>query len=341
MKRLFGQLVSNLFLVQAFTWLTLYGLWVLYTSSKWNDLRYGVFGGFVSFLFYITATYVNYYRLLPRVHQQKGWWSYSVQSTIFIVVLVAVRMVIEYLFILPLHGSFYDLSIPHLSLDIITTLLAFLFGALLRKTIDYIRLEKRQKDLVAKQMVTELNLLKAQVQPHFLFNTLNNIYYLALSKDDKAPEAIAKLSDTMRYFIDEACKDEVPLLTEIQLMRNYIELEQMRMPNSLTVQFDMDHIDQELLVPPMLLMPLVENVYKHGIDKTRLNNEVSISLRKEGDTLIFSTSNSIVKGVSKKGSKTGLQNLRERLQLLYGKDFTLNVSTQNNQFHASLKLPVL
>lgn len=330
----------NLALIQVFTWLMLYGLWVLYIASKWNDLTYGLLGGAISFLCYGIAAYTNFLVLVPRVLRPLGWWAYSALSFVLLLGLVVGRMALEYVVLLPLHGSFYNLDVPHLSLNVITTTLAFLFGALLRLTIDYIQLERRQSELLTRQALIELKLLKAQVHPHFLYNTLNNIYYLVLTKDNKAPEAVAKLSETMRYFTDEAQHDRVSLRTEIQLLTNYIELEQMRMPNSLRIRFDVYATDVDRLVPPMLLMPLVENIYKHGIDKTRPYTEVTISLRQENDRLMFNTTNGLIQPPPTRSPRTGLQNLKERLQLLYGQEFTLDIDVRQDQFHALLIFPL-
>lgn len=105
---------------------------------------------------------------------------------------------------MPLHKRFYDLKSPHLSLVFLTTLIAFLFGTLLFITKNYIGLLKKQEELKAQQLSTELNLLKQQVQPHFLFNTLNNIYSLANARSENTKIAIAKLADIMRYFMEDA-----------------------------------------------------------------------------------------------------------------------------------------
>ena len=109
-------------------------------------------------------------------------------------------MYAEYKILLPLHLKFYSWTLSHFSFVFITNFLAFAFGALLRISIDYLSLLRRQQEMKTRQVATELNLLKAQVQPHFLFNTLNNIYYLAYTKNERTPEVIAKLSDIMRYF---------------------------------------------------------------------------------------------------------------------------------------------
>jgi LytS/YehU family sensor histidine kinase len=198
---------------------------------------------------------------------------------------------------------------------------------------------QRQQEMKTRQLSTELNLLKAQVQPHFLFNTLNNIYYLAYTKSDRTAEVIAKLSEIMRYFVDEAPKEKVPLSTEIQFLKNYIELEQIRMLHPVKAKF-MIEADESILLPPMLLIPLVENIFKHGVDKTVEENNVAIKLKRLDQQLVFSTCNQVGPALTDRQNGAGLMNLRKRLAILYGDNFELTTSLENGNFKASLKFSV-
>jgi LytS/YehU family sensor histidine kinase len=210
---------------------------------------------------------------------------------------------------------------------------------LLRVSIDYVALLRKQEEMRHQQLASELNLLKAQVQPHFLFNTLNNIYYLAYTKNERTAEVVARLSDIMRYFVDEAPKERVPLMAEIDFLDNYIELEQIRMLHQAEICFDRTGVSDALIIPPMLLIPLVENIFKHGVDKSLTVNEVKLTLRQEGRYLVFTTGNLYHEQECTDKNGGGLTNLRKRLALLYGNDFTLVTEKKERCFTATLQFP--
>ncbi len=261
-------------------------------------------------------------------------------SSLFLLsLLLVLRMIVEYYFILPIHGSFYDLSFPHFSLDLVTLLLSYMCGILFYATSRYFELGKKQSELLAQHAYTELKLLKAQVQPHFLFNTLNNIYFLALSKDDKAADAIAKLSEIMRYFTDYASKERVPLTAETEFIHNYIELERMRIPRPVKIDFFLQALEKEFYIPPMLLIPLVENLFKHGLENLNGKESIRLNLLYQDGILTFQTSNPKPR-VSTGDGGQGLANLRERLQILFGSRFTMNITTEHDNFIAKIQFPM-
>lgn len=325
--------------LQVAIWTIFYVFLLLYTLQKWEYPVYSFWAATIATAFYFIAVYSNASWLIPQFYKKGKRVAYIVLSVSLIAILLLSRMAVEYLVLLPLHLKFYSWSLSHFSFVFITNFLAFAFGALLRVSIDYLSLLRQQEALKTRQMATELNLLKSQVQPHFLFNTLNNIYYLAYTKNERTPEVISKLSEIMRYFVDEAPKERVPLSTEIQFLRNYIELEQIRMLHPVQPSFSVK-ADKSLLIPPMLLVPLVENIFKHGIDKTIEHNEVCIELRLTNGHLQFTTRNTINRHEKKQDSGVGLANLARRLDILYGDQYELNTSCENNIFTVILKFPV-
>jgi LytS/YehU family sensor histidine kinase len=194
---------------------------------------------------------------------------------------------------------------------------------------------------LAQKSQAELNLLKSQVQPHFLFNTLNNIYYEAYREAPYTAKLIERLSDIMRYFVDESPKDEVSLSTEIQFLENYIALEKIRIRHEISINF-IHNFKDELRIPPMLLMTFVENIFKHGIDKSSSENKIELSLMQQGGYLVFQTQNTVhEKAGSTEANGFGIMNLRKRLTLLYGAQFELNIDENNNCFIALLKVPIV
>jgi LytS/YehU family sensor histidine kinase len=316
-----------------------YLLLLLYTSHKWDHPLYGFLNASIATSSYIVAVYVNAVWLLPRFLQKGKTYAYVFLSLGFLAGLVLLRMTAEAKFLMPIHKTFYTWQWAHFSFNAITILIAFLFGALLRVFLNYLQLVQQKNELQEKQSEAELNLLKAQVQPHFLFNTLNNIYSLAQSHSGKTPEMIAKLSELMRYFIDEAPKQKLPLSTELNFIRNYVELEQIRMLHPVWVDWK---IDEQLLttsIPPMLLMPFVENVFKHGIDKLTERNCMQVILRQKGNDLFYEVRNSLGNVTESGGS--GLENLRKRLDLLFGHHYTMRTEKHSNEYIASLQIPLV
>jgi sensor histidine kinase YesM len=283
------------------------------------------------------AVYTNANWLIPRFYKKGKAIRYFALSTILLGILLVLRMATEYKILLPLHQKFYSWTLSHFSFVFITNFLAFSFGALLRVSIDYLSLLRQQEEMKTQQARTELSLLKAQVQPHFLFNTLNNIYYLAYSKDDRTAEVIVKLSDIMRYFVDEAPKELVTLAAELQFIRNYMELEQIRMLHPVKITLDHAKVNEAAMIPPMLLIPLVENIFKHGIDKTRDDNFATISITEENGWLSVLASNRINDAGDTRGGNLGLDNLRRRLEMLFDKNYELITGAKNGVYTASLK----
>jgi len=326
--------------VQLVTWLLFYIFLLLYMMQKWEHPGFGFWSATVGTIFYASAVYGNALLLIPRFYKQHKQGLYFFLSALFLLVLMAVRVGIDYFFLYSLHPTLYGLTSYHFSFVFITNLLAFLFGALLRIAVDHVVLLRRQDEMRAQHAATELAMLKAQVQPHFLFNSLNNIYYLAYTKNERTATVVAKLSDIMRYFVDEAPKENLPLATEIHFLENYIELEQIRMVNRANIQFDINVKDTGMAIPPMLLMPLVENIFKHGIDKTLPENTVSITLEEHNGKLVFTTENGVVQDDTRGTSGQGLANLQKRLALLFGDNYAFKTHVDNNRYTAILTFAI-
>jgi sensor histidine kinase YesM len=195
--------------------------------------------------------------------------------------------------------------------------------------------------LVNQHLSAELNLLKSQVQPHFLFNTLNNIYSLAYIKSEKTAEVVAKLSDMMRYFVEHAPKEKVPLAQEIEFLQNYISLESIRMLHPLQLEFGVQVPNEDMPIPPMLFTPFVENVFKHGVDKKSKDNLLQICMLQRETALHFSIKNRLFPNQQKAtGGGTGLDNIRKRLTILYGTRYELTISNDGEFYLVKLTLPI-
>jgi LytS/YehU family sensor histidine kinase len=219
---------------------------------------------------------------------------------------------------------------------------AFMFTfvtGIVRHIYNYRDLMKSARQLKIEKQDAELNFLKSQTNPHFLFNTLNNIYSLAREKSDLAPESIMKLSKILRFMLYEAGGDYISIEQEMKIIDDYISLEKLRYDESLQVLIKTDIEDMRQAIPPLLLIPLVENAFKHGVSESRTTPFIDIFISVRNRILEFVVKNSAdeTKGGEPVREKIGLSNLSRQLELLY-KEYNLAVKQEGDVFTASLKI---
>jgi LytS/YehU family sensor histidine kinase len=214
----------------------------------------------------------------------------------------------------------------------------FLFG-IVRHIYHHVRLRQTAQQLRIEKQQAELNYLKSQTNPHFLFNTLNNIYSLARDKSDLAPESILKLSQILRYMLYDAGGPYIAIEQELKIIGDYISLERLRYDDSLRINFNYDVEDMKQALPPLLLIPLVENAFKHGVSETRYRPFVDIHLSLVKRQLAFFVRNSAEETADNRTVKEniGLSNLRRQLELLYT-DYQVAVEQRASEFSATLKI---
>ena len=219
-------------------------------------------------------------------------------------------------------------------------ILIYVLSLVFRIAIAYFGLKQQTEEILLQKSQAELNLLKSQVQPHFLFNALNSIYYRVYKVDPPAAGLIERLADIMRYFVDESPKEVVPVSMEVAFIENYMELERIRIRHGASINFEKAY-NPDLRIPPMLLMTFVENIFKHGIDKSRKQNRVTISLVQQNDFLLFKTSNhKIDPEPGGQPGGFGIINLTKRLRMLYGDKFELTIDDEKELYTAFLKIPL-
>jgi two-component system, LytTR family, sensor kinase len=216
--------------------------------------------------------------------------------------------------------------------------LSVFFIGIIRYTHDFRQLKADAQKWRIEKQEAELNYLKSQTNPHFLFNTLNNIYSLARDKSDLAPESILRLSKMLRFMLYESNGDYIPIEQELKIIDDYIALEKLRYDESLRLNYHYDIADKKQVLPPLLLIPLVENAFKHGVSEMRGDAFVDISLilkeRKLSFTVRNSSDNSWDRPIKE---NIGLSNLRRQLELLY-KEYKLTAAQEGNEFIAHLQI---
>lgn len=288
-------------------------------------------------------SYLIVYLLIPRF-LVPGKYGLFLASVLFTVIIsLDLELFTTIMFVL-LHEKFQVMEFFHSTRDIYTLLSGTYFIVFLSVAIKLIEFwyyeQRRKQEAINEKVQAELRLLKSQIQPHFLFNTLNNIYSLALRKSDQAPEAVLKLSALLDFLIYHGENDKVSLSKETDLIRNYIELENLRYGERLEIDFRVSGDPESIQVAPLLLMPLVENAFKHGISKSRYNQLLKIKLDISGRIVDFYIENSrpAKEPETESGTGTGLANLRKRLELIYKEQGSLTILDEDNRFVVVLKL---
>lgn len=223
---------------------------------------------------------------------------------------------------------------PTFSSLLITTLVAIISSMLVFwEEWGKVQIEKQEQEL--QRVAAELTALKLQISPHFLFNTLNNIRWLVRSKADNAEEAVVKLSHLLRYILYQTDRDKVDLEPELNHLRDFIELQKMRIESPGAVQFSMTGDLSERQIVPLLLLPLVENVFKHGDFSGNYQNKIAITV--SDATLIFKTENKISRSTEKENG-IGLSNATKRLKLHYPDRHLLHYFEKDDVFFFQLEL---
>ena len=216
-----------------------------------------------------------------------------------------------------------------------------LFGYLFKTFFEWIKDRKIKAELEKDKLASQLELLKAKLNPHFLFNTLNNIYSFSLTKSPQAQVLVEKLAGTLQYMIAECDVALVHLEMELKMIMDYIELEKVRYGNRLQMKIDVMGECRNKLIAPLLLIPFVENCFKHGTSKMLEEPWIEMKITIEDNMLFFALVNSKPeKNVYDEKKGIGLNNVRKRLDILYQKRYSLEISNSVNYFSVTLNLPL-
>jgi len=275
---------------------------------------------FITTLLNVFVFYTIYYVIPNFLKFSRKWYIFPF-VILLATVLSAIRLPIEIAFwkyIVKLPASELQFQYEWFWATLKYTVIISIYAMLIRFSIDWFDSQKYKDELIKERQASEIALLRSQVNPHFLFNTLNNIYSLVYNKSDEAPEAVMKLSSIMRYMLYDSNTDFVPIHKEIEYLNSFIELQELRITQKGFVEIKVLGSMEHRTIAPMLLIPFVENAFKHG-DK---NHEpgITIILNLLPDRLIFSVENFVKNNGQQTTEETGgfgLQNIKRRLGLLY------------------------
>jgi len=294
-------------------------------------------------IFLITLFYVHAYWMLPQLFNKKRIILY----TGLVIVFFALFILMSELFFtrpMPMPGGSmeappgFDLFRPERIGSIFLFFVIMAISAGIWIVQEWKIAEKKAKLIEAERMIMELSFLRSQINPHFLFNTLNSIYSLALVKSDVTADAVMKLSDMMRYITQEAYADQVPLEMEVQYISHYVELQKIRLDENVKVQLNLNGRLSEFSIAPLILMPFVENAFKYGISSHE-PAPVIIEINMVYNLLNLKISNRIFH--DHKTSATpglGIRNTRQRLELSYPGHHELNISDNGQIFMVNLMI---
>ena len=327
-------------------WVAVWLFFVYFFSYNSNNTNYVIW--FSSFLLPITiiTTYFVVFYLIPKyllTKKYKRFALYSAYTLVFSTYLILVAIFGSFVFLSDMEvKNMPPMSRNYVFILILVYLVVFIvsFVSLLNHNFKTISENKELQNKILETQLQikdqELNYLKKQIHPHFLFNTLNTIYGFALKQSKNTPEIILKLSNLLDYILYQVDKPQVSLKEEVLHIKEYIELEKMRFQDTLNVSFASNDISDKKQIAPMLLIPFVENAFKHGsLIDGYLNVDIKIHLI--DDQLNFEIKNSVLIDDLKKGEAgIGLENIKKRLNLLYKNNHKLQITNSGNLYIVNL-----
>jgi len=321
--------------------------WALVTIG-WFYLRYQDYPT-KHVAFYVTLikvcdlaliVYITNYILVPRLLYKKKYVDFA---AIFIVMIVASSFLKMYLMGQVHHrGSLYSFT-GNLKSKLYENLISDFFlvftGAAFKLIFDYMKMQQRLAEVAKEKAETELNFLKSQINPHFLFNSLNSVYFLIHKNNDDARKALHKFSEVLRYQLYEANDNKIPIEKEIHYLRDYVDLQQLRKDEKYAVEFHCAPEVNGFSIEPLLLIPFVENAFKHISHYSDKTNFVRVDLNRQNGFFSFSVINTREdQRTTEMHGGIGMNNVKRRLELLYPGRHELQIEETSDQFSVKLNL---
>ncbi|SRR6056297_1183009 len=305
-------------------------------------LKYALFSGIITALLIITVFLINDYFLYPVFFFRRRKINYILFSFLSISLITILHLAAERFLIFPHRISSPPKEIP-LIFPLMRSFLIFLMSHFISITILLAGTIKKQatreKNLKEEKLGTELKLLKAQINPHFIFNALNNIYSLTYTQSEKAPESVLQLSKMLRYVFYDCSKDTVKLKDEINYVENFISFQRMKSEHEQNIAFNKERVDPECAISPMLFIPFIENAFKYSKIEEFPPAWIHIKLTAGADKISFSIENSIPEeGKPSAGRGMGISNVRQRLEVLYPGKHSLKIEEKDLIFKVKLEI---
>jgi sensor histidine kinase YesM len=326
-------------------WLLYYGLTLVLYLALHEAMSFALFSmTFMLVIVQAVYSYFNIYVLIPRLVFTRKYGFYAIALFLTLLACAATVLLMEQLtaaFVHPETKASQFWTPKNMAIGVVQGV--YIFGLItgMKFVKDYMLDQQLRKEREKHYLETELKFLKSQIQPHFFFNTLNNIYSLTLKQSEQAPEVILKLSDLMSYMLYESTAPLVPLAKEIGYLRNYVDIEQLRFGSRLSVSFTTEGPIDEATIPPMILILFLENSFKHGVKNNISHIHLTIDLLVTDGYLHFHVENPVSEEEKpEENNGIGLKNVRRRLDLLFGNTYSLDIRENDSFFIVHLKLPL-
>lgn len=288
---------------------------------------------FLTTLFHIGFFYFNAYYLYPRLLTKRWWWLYII--SLFVLIMVSYKAKVLFLELDPTF-LLTEINKRVIFFPIIPFVIA---GILFRLISDRLRFERLEKEATAQRLDAELKFLRSQVSPHFLFNMLTNFVSLARQKSEVLEPSLIKMSELLRYMLYDSTEGKMKVDKEIENIKNYIALQQLRFGEDVELELKIKNEGSRYLIEPMLLVPFIENAYKHGVGLLK-DPYIKVEINIHENKLDFQVTNNYnADNLSKDKNKgIGLTNVKNRLELLYPQKYALRISDKNSVFFIHLTL---
>lgn len=321
--------------------------WILFASfltNFANSLSKAIIFSLIFVFFQAVMAYTNILILIPRFLKEKKIILYFILVVLSIAILTVARQKL-YIFTSEIGVQRLGDEKRRIIGFVLNMVIVYLISTAFHFIKEWFRSNRESIELKNRQLETELKYLKAQINPHFLFNSLNNIYTLCYLKDDKAAPSIMKLSEIMRYMLHESNVERIELNKEINFLENYIELQKLKKDNpaTLNISFTCSGVKEKHKIAPLLLIVFFENSFKHSDIQNSPDGFISaeINVNKE-NLMVFKIKNSKRNAQIKKNDngKVGLENAKKRLELQYKEAYKLNIENQQNIFSIELIIPL-
>lgn len=285
--------------------------------------------------------FLNYFLLIPKLYFNRKYIFYILLLAICFFIIYKIPEWCFHLQKMPRREPRFDQFKPHGPPPpnfMMWSPKVLMFSSLVIISL-FIRQNKRYVEMKEQKQLSEIAYLRAQINPHFLFNTLNNIYALTLQKSDSASDAVMKLSKMMRFVVSHSSKDFVSLKEDLEYIKNYIKLQELRLINKSSIDFQIDGDASDLNISPLLLINFIENAFKYGIiDNDKYPIKIKISI--DNETLIMLVENTILKekNLIEEKSEVGLKNTKKRLDVIYANRYQLEIKETSFDYFVRLKL---
>lgn len=326
-----------------FFWLMVLGLWYFLRYEDYSTQARAFTVTLIKVADLALMIYITNYLLIPQLLYKKRYVLFALAFILLIITSSIFKMyiigqVINSPALLSLSGNIkariYDNVIPHFFL--------VLSGAAFKLMLDYTRMQQHLVEMAKEKAEAELNFLKLQINPHFLFNSLNSVYFLIEKNNTGAREALHKFSEMLRYQLYEMNGETIPIEKEIRYLKDYVDLQKLRKDENYEVRFTCDPGVNGFSIEPLLLIPFVENAFKHISHLKNERNFIVIGLSMTKDTFHFVVENSkeAIEKYTGERNGIGLANVKRRLELLYPQKYELHIKNESSLYRVDLKIKI-